>query len=241
MRLFRAELLKLRTTPRTVVGLVLPLLGIVILGAVGNITSAHGEDYSRTLHDILDVLGFADVIALILGVLVMTWEFRHDTITETFLVEPRRERVIGAKTAAAMLTGALIAAAAAAVALGIAAVWIGGDAGVSFDSSVWERALRQLPSSALFGAIGVGLGAIVRGQALAIVLAFVWFLIVEPLVGNLYDQVGRYLPGQVLSELAGASGNDVHVAVGPAVVLSIAYTLAIVGAGAFLTLRRDVT
>ena len=241
MKLFRAELLKLRTTPRTVVGLLLPLLGIVILGVVGNITSANGGDYSRTLHDILEVLGFADVIAMILGVLVITWEFRHNTITETFLVEPRRERVIGAKTAAAMLTGALLAAASAALALGIAAVWIGGDPGVSFDSSVWERAARQIPSSALFGALGVGLGAIVRGQALAIVLGFVWFLIAEPLVNGLYDEVGRYLPGRVLSELAGASGGEVHIAVGPAVGLSIAYALAIVGVGAFLTLRRDVT
>ena len=223
------------------VGLLLPLLGIVILGVIGNITSRHDSNPGQTLHDILEVVGFADVIAMILGVLVVTWEYRHETITGTFLVEPRRERVIGAKTAAAMLTGALLAAAAAALALALAYVWIGGDPGVSFDSSVWERALRQVPSSALYGALGVGLGAIVRGQALAIVLGFVWFLIVEPLVNGLYDQLGRYLPGRVLSELAGASGGEVHIAVWPAVGLSIAYALAIVGVGAFLTLRRDVT
>ncbi len=91
MRLLRAELLKLRTTPRTVVGLILPLLAIVVLGAVGNITGEH--EASTVVSDILDVAGFANVIAIVLGVLIVTWEFRHDTIAGTFMVEPRRERV----------------------------------------------------------------------------------------------------------------------------------------------------
>lgn len=241
MRQFRAELLKLRTTPRTVIGLTLPLLAIVILGTVGNITSSHDSNPGATLHDILEPTGFADVIAMILGILIVTWEFRHDTITGTFLVEPRRERVIGAKTAAAMLTGALLALVAVGLALAIAFVWIGGDPGISFNGDVWERAARQVPSSALYGAMGVGLGAIVRGQALAIVLGFVWFLVVEPLINGLYDQVGRYLPGRVLSQLAGSSTGEAHIATALAVALSIAYAVAIVAVGAFLTVRRDVT
>ena len=97
MRLLRAELLKLRTTPRTVVGLILPLLAIVVLGAVGNITGQH--EASTVVSDILDVAGFANIIAIVLGVLIVTWEFRHNTIAGTFMVEPRRERVIAAKTA----------------------------------------------------------------------------------------------------------------------------------------------
>jgi ABC-2 type transport system permease protein len=238
VRLLRAELLKLRTTPRTVVGLILPLLAIVVLGAVGNITGDH--DASTVVGDILDVVGFASVIALILGVLIVTWEFRHNTIAGTFMVEPRRERVLGAKTAAAMLTGALLAVIAVALALSIAYVWIGGDPGVSFDVS--GRAARLVAAAALWGAIGVGVGAIVRGQALAIVLSFIWILIVEPLVVGLYDTVGRYLPGQVLDELAGGAGGDnAHIATGAAVALSFAYVAAIVGVGAALTVRRDVT
>ena len=95
--LVHAELLKLRTTPRTVLGLLLALLAIVVIGAVGTITSARRRLQPDAARRPVDVAGFADVVALILGVLVMTWEYRHDTITETFLVEPRRERVVGSK------------------------------------------------------------------------------------------------------------------------------------------------
>ncbi len=239
MRLVGSELLKLRTTPRTVVGLVMPLLAIVVLGTVGNIVSSDEPRPESTLADILAVAGFAGVIAMILGVLVVTWEFRHGTITGTFLVVPRRERVVAAKAAAASLAGALLAVVAAGLGLAIAYVWIGGDPGVSF-GDVWGRAARMVGSSAIYGALGVGLGAIVRGQALAIVLGFVWFLVVEPLVFGLYDDVGRYLPGRVLTELAGASGGDVHLPTAAAVGLSLAYGLALVAVGTALTVRRDV-
>ncbi len=240
MRLVASELLKLRTTPRTVLGLLLALLAIVVIGTVGTISSADFIS-QQTLEDVESVAGFGDVIAVILGVLVVTWEYRHDTITETFLVEPRRERVIAAKAAAAMVTGALLTAAALAVALAIAFAWIGDDPSVSFNGHIWGSGGRLVVSAAIYGAIGVGLGAIVRGQALAIVLVFVWFLIVEPLVKGLYDEVGRYLPGSALTELAGQSGSEAHLSTGAAVGMAILYWIGFVAVGAFLTVRRDVT
>jgi ABC-2 type transport system permease protein len=237
MRLIRAELIKLATTPRTVLGLIVPLFAIVVLGVVGNITGSHEADH--VIGDILDVTAFAGIIALILGILMVTWEYRHNTIAGTFMVEPRRERVVAAKSAAALVTGAVLAVVAIALALTVSYAWIGGDPGVSFD--VWGHAARIAAGAALWGAIGVGVGAIVRGQALAIVLSLIWLLIAEPLVTGLYDQVGRYLPGQVLDQLQGTGGHDTHAATGVAVALSLAYTLAIVLAGAGLTVRRDVT
>jgi ABC-type transport system involved in multi-copper enzyme maturation permease subunit len=237
VRLLRGELLKLQTTPRTVVGLILPLLAIVVLGVVGNITGSH--EASTVVGDILDVTGFANVIALVLGVLIVTWEFRHNTIAGTFMVEPRRERVIAAKTAAAVLAGALLGVVSIGLALTMTYIWIGGDPGVSFD--VWGRAARLVVVAGLFGAIGVGVGAIIRGQALAIVLSFIWFLIVEPLVVGLYDTVGRYLPGQALDRLSGHMGDHPEVGIGGAVALSLAYTIGIVLVGTVLTVRRDVT
>ena len=239
MRLLRSEFLKLRTTPRTVIGLLLPLLAIVIIAVAGNAT----DDSSPTakLDNMLEVLGIVDIFALIFGVLVITWEYRHSTITETFLVEPRRERVIAAKTGVSLLTGAVLVLAASAIALGIAYVWIGGDPGISFDSSVWERVARQVPSSAIYGALGVALGTVVRGQALAIVIALVWFLIFEPLVFGIYNELGRYLPGRVLAQVAESTNTDVHVGTGAAVGLSILYAVVFVAVAAFLTIKRDVT
>ena len=83
-------------------------------------------------------------------------------------------------------------------------VWIGGDAGRLVRLESGSRAAAHGRSPALSGAIGVGIGAIVRGQALAIVSAFVWFLIVEPLVGGSTTPVGqRTCPGQALDAARG--------------------------------------
>ena len=241
MRLVGSELLKLRTTPRTVLGLLLALLAIIVLGSIGTLASADGVPGQITLLDVLSIAQFADIFALILGVLVVTWEYRHDTITQTFLIVPRREQVIAAKAAAAVTTGIVLAVVSVGVALTFAFAWIGGDPGVSFDGDVWERAARLVLSSGLYGALGVGLGAIVRSQALAIVLVFVWFLVVEPLVTGLYDEVGRYLPGAAITELAGQSGSEPHLGIGMAVTMALLYCIGFPVLGAILTVRRDVT
>jgi ABC-type transport system involved in multi-copper enzyme maturation permease subunit len=241
VRLVSSELLKLWTTRRTVAGLVLALTAIVALGSIGTLASTDGPPTQQTVRDVLSVTGFTDVFALILGVLVVTWEYRHDTITQTFLLEPRRERVIGAKSIAAMLTGVLLAVAALVFVIVLAYIWIGGDPGISFGGSVWERAARGIASAALYGALGVGIGALIRSQALAIVVVFVFFLVVEPLVNGLYDTVGRYLPGSALTQLAGESSDQTSLSTAAAVPVSIAWVVGIVAVAAVLTVRRDVT
>ena len=93
-----SELLKLRTTPRPCAkGLLLALLAI----CRDRLPSEHDRNDRETSTPRTPCStssrwrALADVVALILGVgLVMTWEYRHDTITETFLVEasPRAGR-----------------------------------------------------------------------------------------------------------------------------------------------------
>jgi ABC-2 type transport system permease protein len=49
--------------------------------------------------------------------------------------------------------------------------------------------------SALWAALGVGLGAVVRNQVLAIVGLFAWVFVVEILLFQYLPGVGRYAPG----------------------------------------------
>ena len=51
--------------------------------------------------------GFGYVFALVLGVLVIGTEFRHQTVTPTFLGTPRRARLVLAKWLASALFGLL--------------------------------------------------------------------------------------------------------------------------------------
>ncbi len=51
------------------------------------------------LEQVWSTMGSAAIIAMILGILSFTSEYRHETITDTFLTEPRRGRVVGGHAA----------------------------------------------------------------------------------------------------------------------------------------------
>lgn len=71
---------------------------------------------------VIRLAAIADVFALLLGVVIVGGEQSHGTITQTFLVEPVRERVLAAKGLVAAGLGALLAVAAAVVVVAIAVV-----------------------------------------------------------------------------------------------------------------------
>src|SRR5215210_4654327 len=107
--LLRSEWLKLRTT-RTPLWLTLAML---VLAGVGAATFAGGtpesdlpeQDWAENL---ADAAGVATWFALLLGILLMTGEYRHGTITPTFLASPDRDRVLTAKVVVAGLSGVLL-------------------------------------------------------------------------------------------------------------------------------------
>jgi hypothetical protein len=61
-------------------------------------------------------------------------------------------------------------------------------------STLLDVLWRNLVVAALVGALGVGIGAIVRNQVVAIVGVLLIALIFEPLLYNLVSDVGRYAP-----------------------------------------------
>src|SRR5438046_1583995 len=102
------EVLKLRTT-RGLYGYLIVLVVLTGLGAAGQVSTAHlferGDPaFQRDMLSQSTV--FAALIALLLGILSVTVEWRHGTITRTFLVTPRRWRVLAAKEINGFLLGA---------------------------------------------------------------------------------------------------------------------------------------
>ena len=243
---FRAELLKQRST-RTVVGLFAAMVGLValavVLHGVGLPVDVLG-DRSRQLI-VFGLGGFlGSLFAALLGALSITNEIRHGTIRPTFLVTPQRGRVVAAKTVVSVLIGAVFGLVASVLAVGTGTVALDGR-GVEVLVDTEDGALLVLGgtiASALWAAIGVGVGALIRRQAPTLVGMCAWLLFVEGLLADAtggLGEVGRYLPG---TAAAAISGQEPYRLLAPAVGLAVLclYTAGSSLLGAFAMSRRDV-
>jgi ABC-2 type transport system permease protein len=249
VRLLYAEALKVRTAPRTLLGLVLALVALAALGAGSSASSDPGSSFVPNGDEILlwDVISVATtglIFALILGILIVTWEYRHGTITQTFLATPRRERVMLAKYGVSFAAGALLAMLAVVAALVTALFWIS----ISPNEGQWQLIGRLVLASALWGTLGAGLGAVLQSQVGAIVTAFVWFLVAEPLIGSQFQHFADYLPGGVIDRLTtrgelqvGEEGPQWAFSLWGAALLATAYALGVAALGAASAIWRDVS
>lgn len=246
--LLRAELLKVRTT-RLVVGLLAASVGLVAMGVVGSILTAGDAgtpplEVPQGVRNVFGNAGVVSILVLVLGILVVTGELRHGTITQTFLLTPRRPRVVGAKLAAMGVVGLAFGVAASAVNLAVALPWLA-IKDVSVDvlgGDVAPVLLAGTLSAALYGLIGVGLGALIRNQVAAVVVALVWSFILESLLVSLLPAVGKWLPqgaARGLSQETLTDGSLLPPWAGGLVL--VAYAVAFAAIGARLLVRRDVT
>jgi hypothetical protein len=149
--------------------------------------------------------------------------------------------VIGAKAAAAIFAGFVFGVLGTALAVGVGAAILSGR-GIDISPGGSDFALLTLGTvagAALWGAIGVGLGAVVRNQVGAIIGLLAWGFVVENLLFALTPSVGRFTPGEAQNALMGQS--DAHLLDPlPAAAVLVAWTIAAAAAGAAMTMRRDV-
>lgn len=237
--LVRSEVLKLRTT-RLVPGLLYAFLGLIVLYVAAVVSRSDVSDLRLSPEAPYAAAAAAVILVLMLGVTVTAGEYRHGTVTATFLVTPRRERVLLAKLLTAFLLGFAFAVAGVAVnvVVGWSAVELKGADISPFESSVTELLGATLLGCALWSALGAAIGAVTRNPVTAIVGAVLWFLIAEPLFGSLLEDYGRYLPGAALGAIFDGDGDLSRMG---GVLASLGW-IAILGAiGAVLVVRDDVT
>lgn len=200
--LIRAELLKIRST-RTLVALLLATLAFVPWTAVLTIPEQDAQNVTVSLDDprllavaVGNSFGAPLVLMLLLGGVAFTQEFRYGTVTPTYLVEPRRIRVLVAKWVSLTLVGAVVTTLTLVVSVPVSAALIGfRDGEVSLGQTFWKMAAAGYVVLAVFGVIGVAIGALVRNQITAVVAVLVWMLAFEQIVINAYPEVGRWMPG----------------------------------------------
>ena len=244
-KLLRAELLKQRST-RTVAGLFGTMMGLVSLAVV-----LHGLLPVRDLSDRLTqlmVLGRGEVLgalfAGLLGAMSITAEVRHGTIRPTFLVTPRRGRVVGSKVLVCIVFGAAFGLCAGGLAVGVgsAVLEVRGVERLLDVGDLVTLIVGSMAAAALWAAIGVGVGAVVRNQVPALVGICAWLLFVEGLLaGDLLGlgTVGRFLPGMAASAISGQEPETLLDPVSGLALLMLYAAMAWV-AGAIAISRHDV-
>ena len=196
------------------------------------------------------------LFALLLGSYVVTSEYVNRTVTTTFLTVPHRGRIIAAKLAAATSFGALFWLIATVVNAVVTPVFLSSQhLSVPLTAAVVTRSVAlSLPAFALWAAFGLGLGAVIRSQAVAIVVGLVCFVggfaAVAAVSQLVYDAVhqdwlfsARVIAPAVASQVMITSGRAFPHAppqwVGA--VIMAGYGLALTAAGIIQTRRRDVT
>jgi ABC-2 type transport system permease protein len=245
-RLIGAEFFKLRTT-RTFYGLVLGAVGLVLLIVILASATAPSDDI--TLRDVIGISGFAQVFALLLGIISVTSEFRHGTVTPSLLIVPDRTKLILAKLGASIVAGLALGIVATGLAAGIGALILSArDIGTGVPGSdVIKMIAGGTVAAGLYAALGVGVGALVRNQVGAIVGSLVYLFVLENLLTiakPLRDPVAKYGFGGVGNGLTGTgdpTADHPPLDQVPAGLLLAAYCAIFLIAGIVVVRRRDVT
>lgn len=240
---FRSELLKQRSTSTTV-GLLSAMIGLVLLAVVLHGISLTASDLEDRNNQLM-VFGRGEFLgalfAALLGAMSFTAEIRHGTIRPTFLVTPWRGRVVAAKVGASTLIGAGFGLAASALALGVGAAVLG-MRGIDLQLDGGNYALLVaggMAASAIWAAIGVGIGAIFRDQVPTLIGISAWLLFVEGLFGGNLADISKFAPGTLGIAISGQEP-DKLLAPALSLLLLALYAVAAVVAGLRATARRDV-
>jgi ABC-2 type transport system permease protein len=240
-------MLKLRST-RTGLALIGSVIGIVVLISLIAALTAKQTDETFDVRNLLGIAGFAQPFALVLGILAVTTEFRHGTITPTLIAVPDKSRLVLAKLVAHVIAGLALGLLAVGLCTVIVLLCLSGrDIPTGLEGSDVARiVIGQTLATGIWAALGVGLGALVRNQVGAIVGALIWTFLGEnllgivPGVGDAIQKYGSLGASNALGDLQTDETGDVLDQI-PGGLLLLAYATAFVVAGLLALRKRDVT
>jgi ABC-2 type transport system permease protein len=214
------------------------------------------EGLYEVVYTIATSVGY--VFPVILGTLVVTGEYRHQTVTPTFLATPRRGTVLVAKLVVLFVAGAVYGVFALVGSVGAGAPMLAlADSATGFDDpELWLLFGRSILAMALWAVVGVGVGTLIPGQIAAIVVLLAFTQFIEPILRTVaafvdgLSGIGQFLPGAAGDALVGASIFSAFGGGGPSAealewwqggLVLLAYAVATTVGGFFTTWRKDVT
>jgi ABC-2 type transport system permease protein len=233
-------------------GMLLGAMALAALGVVAQIASngvqgniALPLTTAATQRSIAASAGSAYFLSVVVGIILITTEFRHFTSRPTFLMEPRRGLVIVAKVLVAAFVGVIYGVVCAALTAAIMAPWLGA-MGITIrwvDNGVLLSMLSDVAVIAIFAVVGIGVGVLVRNQIAAVIGALVYLFVLEPLIDIIpvVQKAYPYLPGAAAAAITGAGrGNVTHLDALSGGLVLLGWGLLFALAGWVFTLRRDI-
>jgi ABC-2 type transport system permease protein len=241
MRILRSEWLKVVSVPTSWI-----LLGSMLLieGLVAGLVTGVGDIKDlRTADPRVLLIGtpLSTVLMFTLGALLATNEYRHGTANQTFLITPRRERVILAKLGVGLVVGIAGALLYITVNAGLG-LSILSKRGVDVDGDLAVNIYSGVGTGLVLGCLfGVALGALLRNQVLTIVTGLVLFLVRGVVALFIGTDVGKFFPGEALLALQGTPTNEDLLSQVDAGLVLAATCIAVAIAGIYVTRQREIT
>jgi ABC-type transport system involved in multi-copper enzyme maturation permease subunit len=241
MRILKSEWLKVVSVPTSwiLLGSMLLIEGLVagLVTGLGNIKDL------RTANPATLLIGtpLSTVLIFTLGALLATNEYRHGTANQTFVITPRRERVIAAKLAVGLVVGVVAALLYITVNAGLA-LSIMSKRGVPVDGDLAVNIYSGVGTGLVLGCLfGVALGALLRNQVLTIVTGLVLFLVRGVIALFIGTTVGKFFPGEALLALQGTPTKEHLLSQVDAGLVLAATCAALAVAGVWVTRYREIT
>ena len=147
------------------------------------------------------------------------------------------------KIAVASLVGLAVGILASLLTLAIALPWLSSkhvDLG-SHSTDIALVLLGGIAATAIAGMVGVGIGALVTNQTMAVMATLGWIFVVEAMAVSFAPGVGRWLPGGAAGAMSGSSTYSNLLPGWAAAIVLIGYGLVFAAAGSRFVLRRDIT
>ena len=135
------------------------------------------------------------LLSCLLGIVLVTTEYHHQTATNTFLITPRRGSLIRAKLLTASLLAVMAWLISTVISVVAGSVFLHTQ-GFGAQLAQWgvDRAiLLNLAAYIIWAVFGVGFGALVRNQLAATVSATVLYLVGATGAGAVFDLINTYV------------------------------------------------
>jgi ABC-2 type transport system permease protein len=247
--LIRAEFRKLTST-QVWFWLLIASVAITALSVVGQIASARNNQVlADRVHDVYGSPSIAYIGVFVLGILCVTTEFRYQTITPTVLATPSRWRLISAKLVTFALVGIGFALVCVLVDLLVALPWLSAKGVDVALGDNYTAILAVFTVVALLALVGLGVGALLKNQIVAVSVGLLFLLILSNIIVGIpgVKLVYPFLPGGLINSIttpvsADRVINDVTLLpVWGGVVGLVIWGLGTALLGAGITMNRDIT